>query len=233
MRQYQAFRQMLVLPSPALAGLGDSAPLAFPAPAYDKAAFASDAKQGTNSLPYVQSSLMAKMLRRQGKPAYGMIPLPSLPSSSQVPVDVVVAAPPPPPVPVLVGTPGAAGGGDVPPGGPGSPPGTPGTPWSPDGGGGVVWGAPGLSPNNPTLLAQGFGGNAVAYGGQSIVNIALPSNPFDVQGYATPGYSSAGEAAAAAQDADSLLPEDNDSWIKFAAGFALGWLALKWARRGA
>ncbi len=209
MRQYQAFRQ-LVRVTPTLAGLGadvSSEKSAYSAPAYSAAPLASDAKMGVNSLPYIQSRLAKHIMVRRGKPAYGMIPYPDLPSSSQVPVDVVVAQPAPPPVPVLVGHP--AGGG---------------------GGGGVVTSDPGFAPDSAPLLEQGYGANAYAYGGQSIVNVAVHQGPsHDVEGYAYPGSASGADGS----DGAGLLPEDDGSWVRFALGAALGWAAVSWLRRRA
>jgi len=224
----------MVLVSPTLAGLGadvssDKPALAYSAPAYDIAPKATDAQMGVNSLAFMRPDLARQMLKGRGRPAYGMMPLPDLPSSSQVPVNVVVSPPPPPPVPVLVGPPGSgsgAGGGSPGSGGPGGPGGGGGT----GGGGGVISSDPGYRAGSDALLSQGYGANAYAYGGQSIVNIAVQSGEpaHDVEGYAYPGGSSA--SGTSGDDGGSgLLPDDDGSLLRFAAGFALGWLAVSWA----
>jgi hypothetical protein len=92
---------------------------------------------------------------------------------------------------------------------------------------------PGLLPSSPALLAQGYGANAYAYGGQSIVNIALQQGvpAHDVEGYAYPGSSDQAASGAAGDGDASLLPVDDSSWVRFAIGFGLGWLAVSWAGR--
>jgi len=85
--------------------------------------------------------------------------------------------------------------------------------------------------DSPALLSQGYGANAYAYGGQSIVNISMQQGPpaHDVEGYAYPG-----EVGGGGPGGDSgILPDDDGSMLRFAAGFALGWLAVAWAGRRA
>lgn len=178
------------------------------APDYSKPLRTGDAKMGVDSLPHIQKKLFLNMSdlknkRDVGRPAPGMLPMPSLPSATDVPVEIVIDPPPPPPIPNINAQQCVAG--DC-----------------------SVRGSSSASAS-PSAFAEsiaygGAGGNSVAYGGQSIVNIT------NTPGY-SPSDQDSGAGDTPVGFLSMIRPNNQGDWVKLIVGFAAGWFAAKWVEK--